>query len=65
MSAFIVKFDTDNDAFEGAGRDYEIARILRAMADRIEDHGCPTAPAIVRDVNGNNIGRFCLSNDPE
>lgn len=61
MAVFTVKFDTDNAAFEDC-RDYEIARILRNIADRVERDGCSGFFETVRDINGNDIGRFALKN---
>lgn len=55
MSYFTLKFDTDNAAFEDTGLAHESARILRDVADRIENGA---AIGTVRDVNGNTIGRF-------
>lgn len=60
MATFTVKFDTDNAAFEGASRDYEIARILRAIADKVEDKGCSGFFETIRDVNGNDVGRYAM-----
>ena len=54
MSAFIVEFNTDNDVFVEAGPVVEIARILREVADRVENR---ESPITIRDVNGNTIGR--------
>jgi len=48
-----IKIDTGNSAFDGDQRDYEIARILRQMADDIEE--CH-AFGIIRDINGNIVG---------
>ncbi|MBX6192200.1 MULTISPECIES: hypothetical protein [Pseudomonas] len=62
MAIFTVRFDTDNEAFDGAGRDYEIARILRAIADKVEGFGCSGFFETIRDINGNDVGRFALKN---
>lgn len=63
MSTFTVKFDTDNSAFE-CDRDYEIALVLRRIADRIEANGMPTFHSqTVRDTNGNDIGRYALKDN--
>ena len=49
---------TDNAAFQdgddGAG---ELARILRAIADSVENGN---REGTARDVNGNNVGRWSL-----
>lgn len=57
---FRLNVRTDNDAFsndDGA----ELARILRAVADKIESdpHACGWFQT-VRDINGNDVGRFAL-----
>lgn len=53
MARFVVRFETDNAAFDGAEFP-EIAETLRRLADRVE---CPeTTYGSVRDVNGNTIG---------
>lgn len=62
MTTFTVKFDTDNAAFADGGRDAEIVRILRAIADRVEREGCSGFYETIRDINGNDVGRFALKN---
>lgn len=47
-----IEITASGAAFEDNG-DYELTRILRAMADRIEDRGIPPVP---RDINGNVCG---------
>lgn len=59
----IIEIETDNAAFEDAPS-YEVARILRKLADTMESEQPLTRggmlPNIValRDVNGNPVG-FC------
>ena len=53
---FILKFSTDNAAFDGDLRTEEIARILRQIADRIEGE-CREGGRIY-DQNGNGIGTW-------
>ena len=62
MAVFTLKFDTDNAAFDG-DRDGEIVRILLSTATKIESQGLSGFYETVRDVNGNDIGRFALKND--
>jgi hypothetical protein len=52
MNEIIIKIETVNAAFEGA-EGYEVARILRDLADKIEDNNQPSK---VRDINGNTVG---------
>jgi hypothetical protein len=55
---FTIKFETDNAAFEDDSC-AEVARILRALASRIEQQGMITDcdGFAVIDSNGNTIGR--------
>ena len=50
-----ITIEMDNAAFEG-GHATELGRILRALAERIEDDGPNYAPCI--DSNGNKVGEF-------
>jgi hypothetical protein len=56
-----LRLDTANDAF-AEGEELEIARILRAVADRAESgelHAGALLP--LRDVNGNKVGLVTVS----
>lgn len=55
---FELMFTTDNAAFEGDGGNAEVARILRAIAERVE---ADAGSGSVRDVNGNRIGEWKLT----
>jgi hypothetical protein len=67
MAAFKLEIECDNDAFCADGlpdesvRGAEIARILRDLADKMED-GCLSAS--LRDANGNRAG-FAEINEGE
>ena len=50
---FILKIDTENDAFEQEGQKSEVIRILRKLADDIENG---KEPSKVMDINGNTCG---------
>lgn len=52
-----LTFLTDNAAFEGADKALETARILRDIADDIEEG---KDAGIARDGNGNNVGSWRL-----
>lgn len=52
---FVVQFETDNAAFDEAPAT-EIARILRHVANRVEERG--DGEGAIFDINGNLIGRF-------
>lgn len=58
---FKLTIKTDNAAFTD-DPDAEVARILRAAADRVENGEMPGA---LRDINGNTVGRFELVGDQE
>jgi len=52
---FTLKIKTDNAAFAGrCNETYEVARILRDLADRVETNGCDIY--ISHDSNGNQVG---------
>jgi hypothetical protein len=50
---FVIKMKTDNDAF-GDRPEYEIARILRALADKVESTG--QLDWGLMDYTGNTVG---------
>ena len=56
-----IELDTSNDAFADGNQSAEVARILRHAASMIErgSHG-----AGLRDINGNEVGRFSLERPP-
>jgi hypothetical protein len=55
---FTMKVKTDNAAFSGEDKWYELARILKYVAQQIED-GHPGKS--VQDSNGNTVGSFKLT----
>ena len=54
---FKLNFDCDNEAF-GYEPTYEIARILREVADKLKKHNADSG--YVHDENGNLIGDYIL-----
>ncbi|MDR9836814.1 MULTISPECIES: hypothetical protein [Herbaspirillum] len=53
-----IKIDMGNAAFENSPSS-EVARILRELADKVEDRGVSIGDGIkLYDVNGNNVGQF-------
>ena len=57
---FTLKLKTDNAAFnEYAGAGYEVARILRAVANKLEEDADRGA---CLDSNGNRVGEWKLTN---
>lgn len=54
---YVLQFDTGNAAFEGAGRDAEVAAVILRAADKIEQSGLDGSFK-VWDTNGNSIGGF-------
>jgi hypothetical protein len=52
---FRLEMKTDNAAFEEWAAPMEIARILRDVANRLEDDQL-IGPC--RDINGNNVGQY-------
>lgn len=61
--AFRLEFKTDNAAFDDDAAGFEVARILREIADKYDSGVWSTnGPALpVYDVNGNRIGEYRLS----
>lgn len=58
---FNLEIATDNDAFaDGAGT--EIARLLRELANKIEDHST-SATGTMRDYNGTTVASWRLDVD--
>lgn len=55
---FTVTIDTDNAAFDGDDCGAELARILREIAQKVED-GADEGNAF--DINGNRVGSFELA----
>lgn len=55
---FKVKLETGNAAFDGDDKPVEIARILRQIAERVEN-GQKSGP--IHDINGNRVGRYDTS----
>jgi len=57
---FTLKIDTGNAAFQDTPA-YEVARILRELADRMQERGFENYP--LRDANGNTVGTATLSGE--
>jgi hypothetical protein len=57
---FTLSIKTDNAAFEASENDkvLEISRILRRLADDLDDNGSTTGT--LRDYNGNSVGKYEL-----
>lgn len=56
MAVLEVHLATSGAAFENHG-DFEVSRILRELADRIENQGLPLEDIIrLKDTNGNRVG---------
>lgn len=58
---FTLTITTDDDAIATDGG-VELARILRSVAVDVENN-CAGSTALVRDVNGNRVGRWDWSDD--
>lgn len=56
---FTVRFDCDNAAFD-PDPGPEIARILRVVAQQVEDGEDASKSLNTRDINGNVVGTFKL-----
>jgi len=59
---FNLSLDMDNAAFVDAPSGAELARILRALADRLDGEPTPAGSGgKLRDVNGNTCGDWRVS----
>jgi len=56
---FTLNFNMDNAAFDTAP-EQEVKRILLVAAERVEQG---VTRSLIRDVNGNNIGRWDIIGD--
>lgn len=58
MAKFAIVIGLGNAAFEGDNLTYEVTRLLRDAASRIEQGFCPfhTGGMILKDINGNTVG---------
>ena len=59
MAVFKLQLTTDNDAFYPDANE-EIVRILRAVAERIENGDTFDTFRNIHDINGNIVGVFAL-----
>jgi hypothetical protein len=55
-----ITIKTENAAFQDGNRAYEVARILRHLADRIGVDLPPQSPKLL-DINGNTVGEVKLT----
>jgi hypothetical protein len=55
---FVLEIDTGNSAF-GDTPQYEVARLLRKVADRLS-YGSDNDDGTVLDANGNSVGSWEL-----
>lgn len=58
MVQFKLTVDLDNAAFSDQYDGQELARILRMVAQRIEDGGIPWMYQNIKDINGNIVGKY-------
>jgi hypothetical protein len=58
---FSLTFDCDNAAFDDFPES-EIARILRSVADRVDD-GDRDPGGLIFDVNGNHVGEWNIEEE--
>jgi hypothetical protein len=56
---FSLSFDMDGAAFDGGDNSVdEVCRILHTVAERMDADGVYVADGLVRDINGNTIGKW-------
>jgi hypothetical protein len=54
MATIRIEIETDNASFQDGGGHWEVARILRRLADDYANYGLADRP--LRDANGNRVG---------
>ncbi len=54
---FTLEIETDNDAFSTGRKGLEVARLLRKIADIVENDGRADRRRIL-DINGNSVGKW-------
>ena len=61
----IIEIEMDNAAFEDENNTYEVCRILRKLAAKLELGGelMEDCDETLRDINGNNVGYFRVEGD--
>lgn len=55
-----IKIETSNAAFEDGNKGLEVARILRTLADQVDDSGWFRFRSLY-DANGNKVGAVTLT----
>lgn len=55
---FKLSFKTGNDAFQDGNKEYEVSRILKELAEKVENG---SDGGKIKDINGNTIGEWDLS----
>jgi len=63
MSELTLSMSLDNAAFED-DPSFEITRILRDLADKIEQRGLQDE-MILWDLNGNRVGKVAITRDDD
>lgn len=62
MSKFILNIDMNNAALSDEGWNLELGRILRVVAEQVENEDVHMFRTIW-DINGNDVGRFAVKPD--
>lgn len=60
MQQVNIQFSTTNAAFVDDDPGFEVARILRKLADKLETDGVPGDEYPLHDVNGNRVGECTI-----
>lgn len=61
---YLLEIELDNDDLVTEGGDLKegaLASMIREVADAVEDHARPGVGRIVRDWNGNRVGKWKVS----
>jgi len=60
MNTFTCTIQAENASFEGESKPVELARLLRKVADKVEQG---REKGMVIDFNGNKVGEFLLESE--
>jgi len=63
MKQFKLTVNMDNAAFSDQYDGIELSRILRMVAQKIEDNGIPWLYQNIKDLNGNIVGKYAQKAD--
>jgi len=58
MATFMLEINCENAAFQDDCLAYELARILRALSEKVKHLDATDDKGVLRDENGNKVGEW-------